>query len=212
MIHRVLHVQCQAHGYGKAAIQGLSGSLDHDPACNDNAISLSGDPLFPDFHYVDNIQIIVQNPTDPNHIGPYWDGMPNNSDNGNTIGYIVVDGGGGDLPYCRPADFTIEWDALECTCTPVLSVTPSNQSASSYTLTVSAAGGDCASSPLNPIWTPAPDSGQGTASAVYTGLAYNMVHQIGFAAIDSAGCTGTASVDFEIDGPDIPGPNPPSCG
>ncbi len=203
MAHRALTVQCQAKVYGLVTITGLSGSMNHDPACNDNEVTLTGDPLFSDQNAITNLSEVVNNVGVPGYIAPYWSHVPEGTD---PSGSLVVDGYNNE-GNCRPADFTIEWDDSYCECAPSTTCAATNRTGSGYTLNVTLDVGDCTGPLTDIVWSPAPTSGQGTTTAVYSGCHYNQIYSGEVTSTDDNGCNASAEFSFLLQ----PGSNPPSC-
>lgn len=94
-----------------------------------------------------------------------------------------------------------------CSCTPKVNTAFTNKTASGYKGVLSLEAGECGGSLSNIEWSPAPTSGQGTATAVYENCDYNTTYQAVVTSTDSNGCLAMLNFSFS----QMPGSYPPSC-
>jgi hypothetical protein len=96
-----------------------------------------------------------------------------------------------------------------CTCKAVVTAFPKLQTGSDYNLELTLAPGDCAGPLSNIVWTPSPNSGQGSDKATYNGLKRGTVYEISVSATDGEDCETDVSLSFQL--PPL-GVCNPSCG
>jgi hypothetical protein len=96
-----------------------------------------------------------------------------------------------------------------CTCKAVVTPFPKPQTGSDYNLELSLAPGDCAGPLSNIVWTPSPNSGQGSDKATYNGLKRDTCYDFTVTGTDTDGCGADVDLSFQL--PAV-GVGEPPCG
>ena len=118
---------------------------------------------------------------------------------------------GGDDPR-RPYSYwsgTATDPIIHCDCKAVVTPFPKPQTGSDYNLELSLAPGDCAGPLSNIVWTPSPNSGQGSDKATYNGLKRDTCYDFTVTGTDTDGCGADVDLSFQL--PAV-GVGEPPCG